>query len=473
MKFRLRLFRLAQHLSLALAGALPLAASATPYSFTTIDLPGAVDTKISGINNAGTAVGWTDNGGCCGIGFIRSANGSVETVVIPGSVNISEVYGINQHGEISGSYYDGAKLWGYTRSGVVVTKIDPGAPNDIYAWALNDSGQVVGSYSLNGGVTTHGFVKTASGYATLDLGSDGTTEVRGIDASGRVVGNFLDAGLWHGFELLGATLRQIDVPSLGFSFANGTNNLGDVVGWWQDASSDGTAYIEHLGVISSFNVPGSVYTIANGINDLGVIVGEWGDAQSVIHGFIATPVPEPASGWTLASGLALLALGRARRRTTAALAGIATAVALAAAGPAMAFNPQPDPPARLGVVSLGPEQSLRLMVRAVTLLPAVQSDAIPTCRVSLGFSDADARPVGPSQIVLLRPGQARALDVRASDVGQSERGQRLLLHPVVRLLSPSRACQGVALSVQQFEPNDRPGWFYAAPWLLTPDSAEQ
>ena len=125
------------------------------------------------------------------------------------------------------------------------------------------------------------------------------------------------------------------------------------------------------------------------------------------------------------------------------------------------------------MVSLGPEQSLRLMVRAVSLLPAVQSEAITACRVSLGFSDADARPVGPSQIVLLRPGQARALDVRASDVGQSERGQRLLLHPVVRLLSPSRACQGVALSVQQFEPNDRPGWFYAAPWLLTPDSAEQ
>ena len=48
-----------------------------------------------------------------------------------------------------------------------------------------------------------------------------------------------------------------------------------------------------------------------------------------------------------------------------------------------------------------------------------------------------------------------------------------MLHPVVRLLSPSQACQGVALSVQQFEPNDRPGWFYAAPWLLTPDSAEQ
>ena len=65
------------------------------------------------------------------------------------------------------------------------------------------------------------------------------------------------------------------------------------------------------------------------------------------------------------------------------------------------------------------------------------------------------------------------MDVRASDVGQSERGQRLLLHPVVRLLAPSQACQGVAVSVQQFEPNDRPGWFYAAPWLLTPDSAEQ
>ena len=350
---------------------------------------------------------------------------------------------------------------------------DPGTPNDIYAWGLNDSGQVVGSYSTNLGITTHGFIKTVSSYATLDSGHDGYTELRGTDASGRSVGNFLDAGIWHGFELLGATLRQIDVPSLGFSFVNGTHNVGDVVGWWQDASNDGTAYIEHRGVTSWSSVPGAAFTIANGINVQGVIVGEWGDAQNLIHGFIATPLPEPASGWTLAAGLALLTLVRARRRATGAFAGIATAAALAAAGPAMAFNPQPDPPARRGVVSLGPDQSLRLMVRAVSLLPAVQSEAIPTCRVSPGFTDADARPVGPSQIVLLRPGQARSMDVRASDLGQTGRGQRLFLHPTVRLLPPSQACQGVALSVQQFEPIDRPGWFYAAPWLLTSDSAEQ
>ncbi len=463
-----------------LAAALPwlgagmvLPASAAPYSFTTIDMPGAVDTKLTGINNAGTIVGWTDDGACCGIGFVRAASGSVQTVVVPGSVNISEVYGINQLGQISGSYYDGAKLWGYTRSGAVVTQIDPGAPNDIFAWGLNDSGQVVGSYSLDFGLTTRGFIKSGSAYATLDLGSDGYTAVRGIDASGRVVGSFVDAGIWHGFEMLGATLRQIDVPSLGFTFAHGTNDLGDVVGWWQDASSNGSAFVEHGGVARSFNLPGAEYTIANAINDLGVIVGEWGDARGLVHGFIATPVAEPALGWSLVAGLALLAWARSRRRRPSALACLAAAAALAGAGPVLAFNPQPDPPARLGVVSLGPEQSLRLMVRAVSLVPAVQSDAIPTCRVALAFSDADARPVGPSQIVLLRPGQARTLELRASDVGQTERGQRLLLHPLARLLPPSQSCQGVALSVQQFEPNDRPGWFYASPWLLTPDSAEQ
>ena len=107
----------------------------------------------------------------------------------------------------------------------------------------------------------------------------------------------------------------------------------------------------------------------------------------------------------------------------------------------------------------------------MSLLPAVQSDAIPPCRVSLGFSAADARPVGPSQIVLCapaRPGRwtcAPAMSARPSAAS--------VPHPVVRLRSPSQACQGVALSVQRFEPTDRPGWFYATPWLLTPDSAEQ
>ena len=333
--------------ALPLLGAgLALPAVAAPYSFSSVDLPGAVDTKFRGINNAGTIVGWTDNGGCCGTGFIRAANGVVQSVTIPGSVNISEIYGIAQHGQVSGSYYDGAKLWGYTLWGQNFARIDPGAPNDIFAFGLNDIGQVVGSYSLDGGATSLGFVKTPSGYASIDLGSDHQTAVRGIDAGGRIVGNFSDAGLWHGFELTGATLRQIDVPApgTGFTFANGTNNAGDVVGWWQDANSAGSAYIEHGGVVTSFNMPGAAFTIANAVNDHGVIVGEWGDAQNLIHGFVATPVPEPESAPLLAGGLGLLALLLRRRART--VASLAAAFACAAPAPALAFNPQPDPPAR-------------------------------------------------------------------------------------------------------------------------------
>jgi probable HAF family extracellular repeat protein len=42
-------------------------------------------------------------------------------------------------------------------------------------------------------------------------------------------------------------------------------------------------------------------SVANGINNNGQIVGYFGDASGNDEGFLATPVPEPASVLTLAT----------------------------------------------------------------------------------------------------------------------------------------------------------------------------
>ena len=60
------------------------------------------------------------------------------------------------------------------------------------------------------------------------------------------------------------------------------------------------------GIFTMINVPfpGVISTLAEGINDAGQIVGLYQFADLRIHGFLATPVPEPASLFLIGTALA-------------------------------------------------------------------------------------------------------------------------------------------------------------------------
>ncbi len=53
-------------------------------------------------------------------------------------------------------------------------------------------------------------------------------------------------------------------------------------------------------------------TVINGINAQGQLVGFYLDASGNTDGFVATPVPLPASNWLLLGGVGSLALIRRR-----------------------------------------------------------------------------------------------------------------------------------------------------------------
>jgi hypothetical protein len=73
------------------------------------------------------------------------------------------------------------------------------------------------------------------------------------------------------------------------------------------------------------------------------------------------------------------------RLTTPWLKGLSPVALLLAAAPALAFNPQPDPPARLGDFSLVAGQSLRLNAH-LTKPAAPSRDGTPVqCKVTLSF----------------------------------------------------------------------------------------
>jgi probable HAF family extracellular repeat protein len=80
-------------------------AHATPYDFTTINLPGSYYTTAYGINNAGTVVGsYSDASNAPDHGFLYSG-GNFATIDVPGAY-ATQVLGINNASQIVGSYED-------------------------------------------------------------------------------------------------------------------------------------------------------------------------------------------------------------------------------------------------------------------------------------------------------------------------------------------------------------------------------
>ena len=83
--------------------------------FLTIDFPGATDTFVGAVNNAGVLTGWYVDASGVIHGFVEAGSEAV-SFDPPGSTGTFPS-GINDHGTISGSYIDaGGALHGFVRS---------------------------------------------------------------------------------------------------------------------------------------------------------------------------------------------------------------------------------------------------------------------------------------------------------------------------------------------------------------------
>ena len=94
----------------------------------------------------------------------------------------------------------------------------------------------------------------------------------------------------HGFLYANGAFTIIDVPGASYTFANGINNTGQIVGSFEKNGVHG--FIETRGTFSTIDVPGvsapggrRVSTVATGINDAGHIVGFFDNINGV-YGFL-------------------------------------------------------------------------------------------------------------------------------------------------------------------------------------------
>jgi uncharacterized membrane protein len=160
-----------------------------------------------GLNDAGDFAGYAylpENGDCRDfhIESFVSIEGKVTNFTVPGTDVFTFAYGMNNLGQVVGSYSDGNGSHGGFRrdaDGTLTFPIDyPGAAATVVT-GINDRGWMVGYY-LNAAGDFHAlFMQSPTDFLVYDVGQS-NTDFSGINKRGFISGNYFDtAGVRTGF----------------------------------------------------------------------------------------------------------------------------------------------------------------------------------------------------------------------------------------------------------------------------------
>ena len=310
-----RLHRLMLVVMLALGAALVGAASASAFTFTTIDDPNGT-TAAMGINSRGDIVGqFLDNSACAHLhGFVKRG-GTYRTLADPvAGTTLVVAGGINEEGVIVGYYSTTSPC--VTGGGPVqcppgchgfllrdgrYTTLDAQIPNvtviATFALGINAQGEIVGRYD-DSSQQQHGFILRHGVYTSLDFPGASLTNAYGINERGEIAGyysrNGADASCTPCASFVrssdGATYTPLTVSVADSSpriLARGINSRGDVVGNYTNSQGNQVAFLLMRGLSLALAAGGSD-TIASGINSDGDIVGNYVDTRGTSHGFLLT-----------------------------------------------------------------------------------------------------------------------------------------------------------------------------------------
>jgi hypothetical protein len=238
-----------------------LAGSAAAPRFTRENVPGAVQTQVTGLNDRGVTVGfWSgqntasqmnDNFGFYAMG------GQFHTVNFPTMNNArpaaDQLLGVNDEDVAVGFYTNGqgvSRGFEYSlRSHRFRRVLLPGLRNlsahvSETATAINNRGDVAGFYSVGSG-KTRSFLKTAGGRVfRLAYPGASATQAFGVNDWREVVGTYqtgsgMNAKSFGFIWTRQGGVRTVDDPlGRGATTINGVNDLGELVGFYTDAAGN-------------------------------------------------------------------------------------------------------------------------------------------------------------------------------------------------------------------------------------------
>jgi uncharacterized membrane protein len=221
------------------------------------------------------------------------------SIDVPGAAQ-TVVYGINAAGEIVGYYKDAfftdgkKKTHGFILSGGVFTTVDVPGALGVELRGISPGGDVVGDYWKAGEPATaaHGFLLRRNGaFVPIEFPLRPYTYPQRILPDGTILGCYHENdmlgsmfGMWIRGDRAEAILQSA-------SMHNGaTPDLRIIVGSFTDLSEPAPrsmwAYVIEDGVFTRFRLPGAIMTTAWDVTPEGVIVGTYRDAKSATHGFL-------------------------------------------------------------------------------------------------------------------------------------------------------------------------------------------
>ena len=151
-------------------------------------------------------------------------------------------------------------------------------------YSINASGQMVGRY-IDGAEEQHGFLYDGTKFTAIDPPGSTRTDALAINDSGHIVGDYVDAeNVQHGFLFNGRVFTNVDFPGAIATLAYGINTSGEIVGVYYD-SAGAHGFLLKNKAYSSINFPHASNTYAYGINDAGATAGEYEDSSNATHGF--------------------------------------------------------------------------------------------------------------------------------------------------------------------------------------------
>ncbi len=214
---------------------------------------------------------------------------TLTTIAVPGAA-VTFATGINTKGDIVGFFGQSllGSFSGFLYSEGVFTYFDYPGQQVTEPGGINDSGLIVGLATQEAGQrsTVVGFLYDGISFTTLQDGRYAVTNAYGINNVGTVVGAAgPDVDLWAAFSEHDGKYTPVGLPGKGcpYKFANGINNLGEIVG----QTSCGLYYKGYAvqnGKVHSVAFPGALETVPLGINDEGIVAG-WYGKGALEYGF--------------------------------------------------------------------------------------------------------------------------------------------------------------------------------------------
>ncbi|MCV2370774.1 PEP-CTERM sorting domain-containing protein [Roseateles oligotrophus] len=310
MNFSVIMTRAALGTCAGLALWMPLNASATTSygAPEALNRPGFAETLPWDISDSGVIVGQSD-----GVGFIYSA-GVFSSFSHPDATAGTSLTGIANDGTLVGIYGvgnpDDGKFQSFIYSAGSLSAFSAAGSSSTNIRHISSDGRYLTGYAedVNGTASAFAFDRSSQKFIDLHVAGDLFSFAQGANIMGQVTGSFNRGGGVRGAFIVDlntmSRTEYLTVDGLTYPRFRDINDSGVIAGF-----ASGQAFVGRPGDWTVFPGVADSTIAAYGINNQGMLVGYKSDnVTGAASGWVAAPVPEPATWALMALGLASLAL---------------------------------------------------------------------------------------------------------------------------------------------------------------------